>query len=201
MGTILIEEKYEECRRMLKDSISRKRYLHSIGVSNTAACLAMRYGGDCQSAYYAGLLHDCAKGMSGGELIERAYKAGIEPSEVELEEPDLLHSKVGSVIAKEKYGIDNEDILSAIYYHTTGRPKMTLNEKIVFVADYIEPNRNGLTDLSRIRTMAFTDIDTAVAMMCRNSIDHLKCSDRLIDRITIDTYEYYSSITGYGQKE
>ena len=196
MGTIVPDEKYEKCRKLLKESISSKRYIHSIGVSNTAACLAMRYGYDCRNSYLAGLLHDCAKGMSGAELLDAAAKAGLEVSEIEEENPELLHSKVGSIIAKEKYKIDDEEILSAIYYHTTGRPGMTLNEKIIFVADYIEPNRTNLSELDKIRAVAFSDIDKAIAMMCRNTLDHLKCNGNAIDRTTVDTYKYYSQNIG-----
>ena len=196
MGTIVPDEKYEKCRKILKDSISSKRYIHSIGVSNTAACLAMRYGYDCRVSYLAGLLHDCAKGLSETELLDEAKKAGLEVSDIEKESPELLHSKVGSIIAKEKYRIEDEEILSAIYYHTTGRPGMTLNEKIIFVADYIEPNRTNLPDLDKIRAVAFSDIDEAIAMMCKNTLDHLKCNGKAIDRTTIDTYEYYSQNTG-----
>ena len=192
MGTIVPDEKYEKCRKMLKDSISSKRYVHSIGVSNTAACLAMRYGYDCRTSYLAGLLHDCAKGLSEEELLKAAQKAGLSVTDIERENPELLHSKVGSIIAKDKYGIDDEEILGAIYYHTTGRPGMTLIEKIIFVADYIEPNRVDLPELDKIRAMAFSDIDVAVAMMCANTLDHLKCNKKAIDRVTVDTYEYYS---------
>ncbi len=192
MGTIVIDEQFEKCRKMLKDDISHKRYLHSIGVSDTAACLAMRYGYDHRKAALAGLLHDCAKGLKHEELIETVDRASISVSKVERDNPELLHAKAGSVIAREKYGITDEEILSAIFYHTTGKPGMTLLEKIIFIADYIEPNRSGIPWIDNIRSMAFEDIDAAVAISCRNSIEYLKRSSREIDRITVETYEYYA---------
>ena len=191
MGTIVIDDKYEECRKKLKENLNAKRYIHSIGVSNTAACLAMRYGYDHKKAYLAGLLHDCAKGLKDVQLLETVRQAGIVLSDVEEANPDLLHSKAGSIVAREKYGIDDEEIQGAIYHHTTGRPGMTLLEKIIFVADYIEPNRTNLPGLDRIRVTAFTDIDESIALICKNTLDHLKTSAKAIDRNTVATYEYY----------
>ena len=191
MGSIVIDENYENCRKLLKDSIGSKRYMHSIGVSNTAACLAMRYGSDVKKAYLAGLLHDCAKGLKDVQLVETVERAGIEISPLETDNPELLHSKAGSVVAKDKYGIDDKDILSAIFYHTTGKPGMTVLEKIIFVADYIEPNRTDLPGLDDIRKTSFEDIDRAIEMICKNTLDYLKKNGKTIDRATVDTYEYY----------
>ncbi len=191
MGSIVIDENYENCRKILKDSIGSKRYIHSIGVSNTAACLAMRYGYEVKKAYLAGLLHDCAKGLKDVQLIETVENAGIDISPLEKDNPELLHSKAGSVIACEKYGIEDKEIQSAIFYHTTGKPGMTVLEKIIFVADYIEPNRTDLPELDVIRKTAFEDIDMAIEMICKNTLDHLKKNGSAIDATTVDTYEYY----------
>ena len=125
MSSIVIDEKYEECRRLLKESISKKRYMHSIGVSNTSACLAMRYDSDVYKAYMAGLLHDCAKGLDEKDLINTCVDAGLSVSPTERDNPELLHSKAGSVLAKGLYKVNDKDILDAIIYHTTGRPELT----------------------------------------------------------------------------
>ncbi len=194
MGSIFIDEKYDECRKMLKDSISNRRYLHSIGVSNTSACLAMKYGCDLYSALIAGLLHDCAKGLKENDLIKKCEEAGIKITDVEYANPELLHAKAGSVVAKEKYGISDNGILGAIRCHTTGRPEMTLLEKIVFVADYIEPNRTNLPMLEDVRKLAFDDIDRSVCLLCRLTLDHLKDNAKSIDPQTMKTYEYYKEL-------
>ncbi len=191
MGTIVIDEQFDKCRRKLSENISKKRYLHSIGVSDTAACLAMKYGYDVRKAALAGLLHDCAKGLKDVEMMTITKENGIINSDVEEESPELLHSKAGSVIARRDYKIEDEEILSSIFWHTTGRPGMTLLEKIIFIADYIEPNRCDIPKLDEIRSLAFTDIDRAVAFACANSIEYLKNHSRTVDRITVDTYEYY----------
>ena len=95
----------------------------------------MRWDADVNKAYLAGLLHDCAKGMSDDDRLDICKKKGIYVSEVEYDNPSLLHAKVGAYLAKTVYEIDDEEILSAITYHTTGRAEMTLLEKIVFSAD------------------------------------------------------------------
>ncbi len=195
MGTIVIDEQYDRCRHILKDDIGKKRYLHSIGVSDTAACLAMRYDYDIRKAALAGLLHDCAKGLSEEQLVETVVRNDIPISPIERDNPELLHSKAGRVIAKEKYGIDDEEILSAIFWHTTGKPGMTLLEKIIFIADYIEPNRQNIPGIESIRKTAFTDIDEAVELAAQNSIEYLKRASKEIDGITVDTYEYYRDLT------
>ncbi len=193
MGTIVIDEQFDRCRRLLKEDIGKKRYLHSVGVSDTAACLAMRYDHDIRRAALAGLLHDCAKGLGEDELIETVVANNIEISPIEKDNPELLHSKAGKVIAKEKYGIEDADILSAIFWHTTGKPDMSLLEKIIFIADYIEPNRVNIPQIDSIRKAAFCDLDAAVAMAAYNSIEYLKRLSKEIDGITVDTYEYYKA--------
>ena len=198
MGSIVIDGQYDECRKKLKETLSAKRYNHSIGVSNTAACLAMVCGYNVRKAHLAGLLHDCAKGAKDTELLDVCKNAGLELSEVEICNPDLLHAKAGKFVARDRFGIDDEEILDSIFYHTTGRCDMTLLEKIIFVADYIEPNRSGLPGLDMIRRLAFEDIDAAVALICRNTLDYLKDSSKSIDPNTLETYRFYSkSLSGH----
>ncbi len=191
MGTIVIDEEYDRYRHILKTDISAKRYAHSISVSNTAACLAMRYGCDIRKAYIAGLVHDCAKGMKPSELLETVKREGYEPTDIQLDNPELLHALAGSIVARDKYGITDSGILSAVRYHTTGRPGMTDLEEIIFTADYIEPNRSSIPELDRIRQTAFSDIDEAVALICRNTLDYLDGNKTTVDRMTVETYDYY----------
>lgn len=193
MGTIVIDEHYEKCRKLLKESISGKRYMHSIGVSNTAACLAMRYGCDVKKAYLAGLLHDCAKGLKPEELIHIVEEEGLEISESERANPELLHAKAGSIIARDKYETGDGEIMDGICWHTTGKPAMTLLEEIIFTADYIEPNRTNIPNLEKIRKSAFVDLSQTVALICKNTLDYLKSGNITIDRLTTETYEYYSN--------
>ena len=177
------------CR--LRKELDFKRYEHTCGVAYTSAALAMRWDADVNKAYLAGLLHDCAKGMSDDDRLDICKKKGIYVSEVEYDNPSLLHAKVGAYLAKTVYESDDEDILSAITYHTTGRAEMTLLEKIVFSADYLEPNRNHDPELPMIRRMAFTDLDEAILKIYENTMRHLKNSTKVLDPTTEEAYRYY----------
>ena len=169
-----------------------KRYEHTLGVAFTAASLAMRYGADVKQAQVAGLLHDCAKCMTNEERLSICKKNKLEVTPVEKANPFLLHAKVGAFLAKEKYGIQDEEILSAVRCHTTGRPNMTLLEKIVFTADYIEPSRKTAPNLDEVRTMAFQNLDIALCKILSDTLNYLDTVDQEIDPMTKETYHYYN---------
>ena len=149
----------EKIRGELKKQLKKERYIHTIGVMYTAASMAMRYGEDIEKAMTAGLLHDCGKFAPAGEQIRLCKKYGLSLKESEVEMPALIHAKLGAYLAKETYKVCDGEILNAILYHTTGRPDMTMLEKIVFLADYIEPGRKMIPGLSDVRSLAFTNIN------------------------------------------
>lgn len=169
-----------------------KRFTHTLGVEFTAAALAMRYGEDLEKAQTAGLLHDCAKCLGNDKLLSVCEKNQIPITDIERRNPYLLHAKVGCFLAKKEYKIEDSDILNAILYHTTGRPRMTLLEKIIFTADYIEPGRKQAPNLTQIRQMAFTDLDSAVRKILSDTLDYLKSGEGEMDPMTEETYQYYS---------
>lgn len=175
----------------LKTKISEKRFEHSLGVEYTAACMAMVFGEDVDKARLAGLLHDCAKGLPAKEKLEKARKHGLPVSSFEERNPDMLHAKLGSFYARYKYDVTDQEILDAITYHTTGRPNMSMLEKIIFVADYIEPNRKMIRDMEEIRKEAFSDIDKCVIHILKNTLEYLSVSTNDIDYMTQMTYNYY----------
>jgi len=181
----------DDMLKKLSKHLDDKRLIHSIGVEYTAACLAMRWGEDVTRARVAGLLHDCGKCIPKDEKLELAHKWKLPVNGSEAENPDLLHGKLGAYLAHKKYDVDDEKIMSAIAYHTTGHPNMTLLEKIIFVADYIEPNRRIIKDLPEIREEAFTDLDKCVVHILRNTLEYLKVKDVVIDEMTERTYDYY----------
>ncbi|MCR5356082.1 MAG: bis(5'-nucleosyl)-tetraphosphatase (symmetrical) YqeK [Lachnospiraceae bacterium] len=174
------------------------RFIHSAAVAGTASALAMKYGEDCSKAVVAGILHDCAKCYDDDELVSLCKKKDIPVSGFEEEHGFILHAKYGAYLAKSKYGIEDEDILSAIRWHTTGHEDMTLLEKIVFVADYIEPLRNKASNLKEVRYTAFNakSIDEAVVMIMHDTIEYLKEKGSGIDTITKAAYEFYNAKTG-----
>ncbi len=175
-----------------------KRYIHTLGVAMTAANLAGVHSCDSTQAYTAGLLHDCAKYLTGIEQIEACQSAGITLTGVELENTALIHGKLGAYIARTRYGIQDKEILSAIAWHTTGKPKMTLLEKIIYLADYMEPGRAMNCkpySLAQIRRTSFKNIDKALFMVLECCVKYLEKSGAPIDPQTIDTYKYYRNRT------
>lgn len=119
----------QEIEEILQQKQNPHRYRHTIGVRYTSICLAMRYGEDLIKASYAGLLHDCAKHMSGEKLLEKCRSHHLPVSDMEAKNPFLLHGRVGAWLAGHRYGVEDPEILSAIEWHTTGKPDMTLWRK------------------------------------------------------------------------
>ena len=189
-------DKIIEIQNILREKQKPGRFIHTLGVQYTSACLAMRHGADMDKAQLAGLLHDCAKHMKPEKLLEKCRCQGIDISPAQERNPFLLHGQAGACIARDKYQITDEEILEAIRWHTTGRPEMSLLEKIVFTADYIEPNRNKAPDLSRLRQISFEDIDRAVYEISKQTLDYLKDSADEIDPATELTFQYYKKLLG-----
>lgn len=181
----------QKLQKELGKELDAKRYEHTLGVAYTAACMAMRYDCDMKKAYIAGLLHDCAKCMTHSERLNYCKKNDLEVTEIEKVNPSLLHAKVGADLCVKKYGIEDEEIANAVRYHTTGRPDMTLLEKIIFIADYLEPHRNDAEDLPIVRKQVFEDIDLALRTILSDTLVYLKETGKEIDSMTVMTYEYY----------
>ena len=186
-------EKYAYIRASLEEVLRPERYQHSLSVAMTSSCLAMRYGVDIERAYLAGLLHDCAK-YDQEHYLERAREAGIKVTEAESESPGLLHAPLGAYLAKTKYHVEDEEICSAIRYHTIGRAGMTMLEKIVYLADYIEPLRGPLCDIDLIRSTAFTDIDRAIFLTAKACSEVLIKAGKRPAKTSYETYEYYRKL-------
>ncbi len=182
---------YNAIEKELKKQLKPSRYTHTLGVCYTACALAMRWGVSVDKCRIAGLLHDCAKYMSKEELFDYASAHDITLSEAEKIAPQLIHAKVGAFMAKDTYGITDEDVLHAISVHTTGCPDMNLYDEIIFVSDYIEPNREPVPHLEEIRNMAFSDLEMAVRMILKNTIFYLKETNAYIDPTTQETLDYY----------
>ncbi len=187
----------KKIKKYLKKHLTKERYHHTVGVAYTAMSMAMKYNPQPDNnefmikAEVAGLLHDCAKCMDNDKKIRICNKNQISYSKIEAENPYLLHGKVGAYIARKEFDILDEDILNAITWHTTGRPDMSLLEKIIFVADYIEPSRRPIPELNLIRQLAFTDINQAVIKILENTLKYLNEKGNPIDDMTQKTYDSY----------
>ena len=149
-------------QKELENRLSPKRYVHSLGVAREAKRLAERYGADTEKAYLAGLVHDCAKEVPAEEavkLLREQYHVSCDAAA--LETPSILHGPLGACVAEHEFGIFDQEILDAVWYHTTGKAGMSLFGKIIYIADYIEPNRT-YPDVELLRTMTYEDIDRAI---------------------------------------
>jgi predicted HD superfamily hydrolase involved in NAD metabolism len=189
------QEKLEQIRHWLKKELKKERYIHTMGVTYTAAALAMAYGENVEKALFAGLLHDCAKGIKPLEQLRLCEKYGIEITPFERKLPYLLHTKLGAYFAKTKYGVDDEEVLHAIKVHTTGEPNMNTLDKIIFMADYIEPHRKQIPYLDEIRRLAFYDLNQAMYRSLRGILEHLKGTGNEIDPTTSETFNYFEAMS------
>ncbi len=188
-------EKFREVEAKVKDILTDKRFAHTLGVIDTAAELAKKYGCDIDKAKLTAMLHDCAKDYSAVAQLRKCKELGIELSEIEENNNELVHAKLGAALIKSEYGIDDEEISEAIKWHTTGKPEMNLLEKIIFVADYIEPGRNKAPNLEQIRKVAFEDIDDAVYYIMRDTLYYLYLNNPFaIDDMTKKAFDYYKPI-------
>ena len=181
-------------RKAMEKTLDKKRYEHTLGVAYTASCLAMCHEENVKNAELAGLLHDCAKCLPEEKLLSICETQHMEISQEEYMKPSLLHAKAGCYLAEKKYHIVNRNILNAIHNHTTGRPDMSLLEKIIFVADYIEPGRRQAPRLEQVRRTAFADLDQAVLMILEDTLKYLRDSGSVIEQTTQKTYQYYKDM-------
>jgi predicted HD superfamily hydrolase involved in NAD metabolism len=188
MKTIEISQKL---RKQLEKELKPDRFDHTLGVAYTAASMAFVHGADVEKALIAGFLHDCAKCMSHDEQIKICEKNNIDITDVERRNHSLLHAKVGMYLARTRYDVYDTEILNAIRWHTTGREDMSLLEKIIYIADFIEPNRKPLEGLPVIRKEAFEDLDRCLAHILHDSVIYLQTIGKECDDATMNAYEFY----------
>jgi predicted HD superfamily hydrolase involved in NAD metabolism len=174
----------KEIEKKLEKMIGRKRLLHSIGVADVAADLAMIHGCDREKAETAGLLHDCAKALTPEDMMKLAASEGLAIDEDERLEPGLLHAPVGAIIASKSFGVEDRDILRAIARHTTGDSEMTCLDKIIYLADAIEPERT-FPGVDELRELSRRDLDEAVLMLQERTINRLLHRRTIIHSRTI----------------
>lgn len=170
--------------------IGEKRFQHTLRVKDTAVELAKIFGEDIEKASVAGFYHDCAKIRDEEILLEECKKYNIEISEEMQKSPQILHGLLGAEIARVKYDVDDEDVLNAIRYHTTGRENMSKLEKIVFLADFTEPMRN-FPGVEKIREVSKIDLDTAMYLGLNNTLKHLLDKNEIVYSLSMRARNYY----------
>lgn len=173
----------------LYSSISSKRYIHSINVSITAKRLAEFYECDAAKAEIAGLVHDCARELDRSIQADYITEESIAADEMTLSRKELLHGPAAVHICRKAFGIEDDEILNAVRYHTTGRENMSLLEKIIYLSDFIEPGRS-FVGVEALRGMAFKDLNKALLLAYNSSIEYLLSKNELIHVNTILSRNY-----------
>ncbi len=158
-----------DLKNKLKGLISPNLFNHCLSTMEEAQDLAIMYSSDVNKAKIAGLLHDCGK--------------------VEKGKDNLTHAFMGAKLANEVYNIQDEDIINAIMYHTTGRENMTLLEKIIYIADKIEPNRH-YEGVDKLRELAYKDIDAAIILSLENTIEYVTNKNMILDEQSLKTLKF-----------
>ena len=186
-AALLTEPKAVEIEKYLKSKLPPKRYTHVLSVRELALDLAEKHGADLRKVNLAALLHDCAKWMKNSEQYEAAASHGIQLDEVERQNPSLLHALIGAEFAVSRFDVEDPEVLNAIRIHTTGSGKMTLIDKILYVADFAEPKRDH-AEADAVRALAYQNLNKAVFEVSRYKIEHLLAKGVLIHPYTIDAY-------------
>lgn len=174
---------------------NERRFWHSISVAITSVTLADIYGEDKDNCLIAGLLHDFCKSLKLDELLIECEKYGVVLSEEDRMADGCIHGFLAAKKCKVLFNI-NDEIYDAIYYHTCGRPNMTTLEKIIYIADFIEPLRRFRDKISDIRKLAYKDIDAAIVFATEKSLEFLKNREKFIHSNTIKTHDYYQNLIG-----
>ena len=186
----------EEIIEWLKKNLSEKRYIHSLGTADCARFLAKKYGENEDKAYIAGLLHDCAKCLETDTLVEIIRK-NLDINPGEMMNYKTLHAPVSAFFAQRDFGIEDKDVLSAIRWHTLGKINMTTFEKIIFLADKIEPNTRDKEYSEKILSILEEDngLDKALLVCYKETIKSLVKRDLKICPLTVDIYNCLLDIT------
>jgi len=177
-------------RRKAYAYLSESRIAHVAGCESEAVMLAKRWGEDPETAATAGILHDITKKLDASQQLNLCDKYGIICDNAERSHPKLLHAKTGAALARELFGISDE-IYGAIRWHTTGKPDMTQLEKIMYLADYIEPTRD-FPGVDALRKLSYEDLDAAMALGLRMSLEEIRSRGEEPYKDTVEAYQWYS---------
>lgn len=179
----------EDMSEKLREKLSHKRYKHTMGVLEMARRLAERYGADVSKVELSALLHDCGKDMDSRELLEYVRSNRVELDEIEAKQLELAHGVIGAHLARAEFGVDDTEVLSAIRFHTTGKTDMTLVEKIVYLADFIEEGRK-YPGVQLLRELSFEDLDSAILLSFDNTIKHVISQKKILHTRTVEARNF-----------
>ena len=181
-------------KQIARERLGDKRFQHSVNVRDMAVALAERYGADPQKAAVAALLHDSCKEMDKDDMLRIIQENAIIADNAENRPKPIWHGVVAAILAKTQWGVDDEEICSAISCHTTGKRDMSLLDKIVYMADTTSIERD-YADAAYLRKLEMEDLDKALGEALGKSIAWVKKSGNPIDKATLEAYEQYGPQT------
>lgn len=184
----------EAVEKKLRGMLSEKRYLHSLGVMETAEKMAHRFGEDPEKARLAGLLHDCAKDIDKDEMLVLCKQLDVPLDPVKREQRGLIHADLGARLLETEFGITDPEIISAVKYHTLGRENMTNLEKILYLADIIEPNRRPFEGIEALRSLCESNLNCAMLFAIERSIEHVLHRHKKLHSQTLAAQQYFLTI-------
>ena len=196
-GSQLKDLPYDELREVSLALHDEKRRAHVDGTADTAFALAERWGADPEAARRAGILHDITKALTEQEQLHFCYEYGMMPTEFQYQNPKLLHALTGAAVAERIFG-ESEPVVSAIRWHTTGRAAMSTLEKILYIADYMEPNRD-FPGVEILRDLVWKDLDAAILRGLEKTVDHVRSRGLFVDPDSLDAWNYYRKLTERSQ--
>ena len=189
----LFSKKYDEYIKLLKSTLSKKRFIHSINVASMCLALAKKHGADAEKAYLAGLLHDIKKEEMPNAMKSQAILSKMDVSDEELYTPALWHGPAAAYHISKNLGIKDAEILNAVRYHTAGRADMSDIEKIVYLGDLTSADRS-YKDVEKYREMSFENLDNAMFFALKYSIGETLEKGGFIPPCTITGYNFYAKI-------
>lgn len=172
----------------IEKNLSEKRRIHTEGVRKTAVMLAEKYGEDVDKAEVAALCHDMYRGINIDLLNDYVNQLGLDKKY--LDNPNLAHGKIAAVMIKKEYGIDDQDIINAVSFHTTGRAGMSELEKIIYLADAIEPGRD-YPSVNQLREAVDRGLDEVLIMSLERTIEYVRQQGHFLDEDTLKARDYY----------
>lgn len=184
---------FEETKKLLEERLSKKRYIHSLNVSEQCRILAEKNGEDIEKCVYAGLVHDICKEIPTSEMKKMLVDTIFPVSRSELASKPLWHAIAGAWYIHNELNINDKDIINAVRFHTVGHAGMSKVEEIVYLADLISIERD-YKDVKRMRKLAYTDIEVAMLEALKFSITDVVSKNGLLPHYTIEAYNQYSYI-------
>ncbi|MEN1762050.1 bis(5'-nucleosyl)-tetraphosphatase (symmetrical) YqeK [Anoxynatronum sibiricum] len=179
------EARLKHIEQVLAKRMKTGRFQHTLGVRNAALRMADQFGADREKAAMAALFHDYAKGFNKEELLQTVRLYHLQPDSLMVQAHQLLHGSVAAAIALNEFGIDDDEVLKAIEYHTTGRKHMGTIEKIIYLADFIEEGRD-YSGVAFLRELAYRELDLAVYQALTNTMIYVLETGKLLHPNTVE---------------